>query len=107
YERVVATGKPELVLISGYAGVGKTSLVPKLYEPVTRARGRIASAKFDQYKRDIPYATVAEAFRELLLDILTQGEEQIAAWRRTLAEALGMNGQLVAEVIPQVELVLG
>ena len=80
----------------------------ELDKPIVRERGFFLSGKFDQYKRDIPYATLVQAFRELVLEILAESEEQIAAWRqRLLAAALGINGQLIVDVIPQVELVIG
>jgi len=64
FERVVANGTPELVLVSGYSGIGKSSVVNELHEVLVSARGLFASGKFDQYKRDIPYATLAQAFQD-------------------------------------------
>jgi predicted ATPase/signal transduction histidine kinase len=107
FERVVGAGAPELVLVSGYSGIGKSSLVNELQRPIVRERGLFAAGKFDQYKRDIPYATFVQAFTELVLEILAQSAQQIAEWRRALQDALGVNGQLVVNVIPQVALVLG
>ncbi|WP_437594473.1 sensor histidine kinase [Sorangium sp. So ce1000] len=107
FERVVATGSPELVLVSGYSGIGKSTLVHELYRPIVRERAFFLSGKFDQYKRDIPYSTLVQAFRELVLEILAESEGPIAAWRQRLLGALGSNGQLIVEVIPQVELIIG
>jgi predicted ATPase/signal transduction histidine kinase len=107
FARVVATGTPELLLVSGYSGIGKSALVHELYKPAVRERAFFLSGKFDQYKRDIPYATLVQAFRELVLELLAESEERIAAWRQRLLRALGINGQLIVEVIPQVELVIG
>ena len=107
FDRVVASGAPKMVMVAGYSGIGKTSLVRELYRPVVRERGYFVSGKFDQYKRDIPYSTVAEAFRELVRQILTESEERIAGWKRQLQEALGVNGQLIVDIIPQVELIIG
>ncbi|MFY0533375.1 ATP-binding protein [Nannocystis pusilla] len=105
--RVVDAGTPELLLVSGYSGIGKSALVRELEAPVARARGSFISGKFDQYKREIPYATLVQAFGELVLEILAESEPQIAAWRQHLRDALGAHGQLIADVIPQVELVIG
>lgn len=106
FERVVAHGAPELVLISGYAGIGKSSLVRELQKPIVRERGCFAAGKFDQYKRDIPYSTIVDAFTELVRELLTESEERIAVFRERLQAALGINGQLIVNVIPQVALVL-
>ena len=107
FERVVGTGAPEIVLVSGYAGIGKSSLVHELQKPIVRERGFFASGKFDQYKRDIPYATIVEAFTELVREILAESEEGVAAWKERLTAALGVNGQLIVDVIPPVELIIG
>lgn len=107
FERMVVSGQPELVLVSGYSGIGKSSLVNELCKPIIRQRGFYASGKFDQYKRDIPYATIVQAFAELVLELLAESEERIAAWRKRLLDALGINAQLIVEVIPPVELIIG
>jgi predicted ATPase/signal transduction histidine kinase len=107
FERVVDTGTPEFALVSGYSGIGKSSLVHELQKPIVRARGFFASGKFDQYRRDIPYSTILLAFTELIFEILTESEEQVAAWREQLKAALGVNAQLIVDVIPPVELVIG
>jgi predicted ATPase/signal transduction histidine kinase len=107
FERVVATGRPELLLVSGASGVGKSAVVYELRRPIIARQGFFLAAKFEQGKRDIPYLTVARAFRELTLDILAESTDQIAAWRRRIMEALGGNGRLVVDLIPQIELVIG
>jgi predicted ATPase/signal transduction histidine kinase len=107
FERVVRAGAPELVLVSGYSGIGKSALVNELQRPIVRERGLFAAGKFDQYKRDIPYSTFVQAFTELVLEILAQSTQQISEWRKALQDALGINGQLVVDVIPQVALVIG
>ncbi len=107
FERVVRGSEPELVLVSGYSGSGKSSLVNELYKPIIRERGLFAAGKFDQYKRDIPYATIVQAFAELVLELLAESEERIAGWRTELRQALGVNAQLIVDVIPAVELIIG
>src|SRR6202023_2857647 len=74
FDRVVTGGKPELVLVSGYSGSGKSSVVNELHKSLVMPRGLFASGKFDQYKRDIPYATLAQAFQSLIRQILSKSD---------------------------------
>ncbi len=107
FERVVDTGLPELVLVSGYSGIGKSSLVHELQEPIVRQRGMFVPGKFDRLERDAPYSTIVEVLREVVLDILAESEERLGEWKRRLQEALDSSAQLIVEVIPQLELVIG
>src|SRR5712691_6375155 len=77
FDRIVKSGAPELVLVSGYAGIGKSSVVNELHKVLVLPRGLFASGKFDQYKRDIPYATLAQAFQRLVRPLLTKSEEEL------------------------------
>ncbi|WP_437730725.1 AAA family ATPase [Sorangium sp. So ce1335] len=105
--RVVAQGRPELVLVSGYSGIGKSSLVAELRGPVARERGFFLSGKFDQLRRDVPYLAFLQAFRGLVQEILCVSEEQIARWKQRLCDALGPNGRLLVDVLPEIELLVG
>src|SRR6201994_2928294 len=107
FDRVVANGTPELVLVSGYSGIGKSSVVNELHKALVPPRGLFASGKFDQYKRDIPYATLGQAFRSLVRPLLGQSEAALGRWRDALSEALGPNGQLIVDLVPELELVIG
>ena len=107
FERVATGGAPELVLVSGYAGIGKSSLVGELHKVLVPRRALFATGKFDQYQRDIPYATLTQAFRALVQQLLGQSEAQVAQWREQLQAALGVNGQLVVRLLPELELLIG
>src|SRR6202790_4891300 len=107
FERVVANGIPELVLVSGYSGIGKSSVVYELHKVLVPPRGFFAAGKFDQYKRDIPYATLAHAFQSLIRPLLGQSEAELERWRDALREALGPHGQLIVNLVPALELVIG
>jgi hypothetical protein len=107
FDRIVSQGAPELVLVSGHPGVGKTSVVNELHKPLVPQRGLFAAGKFDQYKRDIPYATLAQAFQTLIRQILVRSEAEVDHWRRALTEALGARGQLIVNLVPQLEFLIG
>jgi predicted ATPase len=107
FDRVVASGRPELVLVSGHSGIGKSSLVHELQKLIILPRGIFISGKFDQRKLDIPYATLAQAFRTLVHQILSKNQEEVSHWRAGIIEALGSNGQLMIDLIPELELVIG
>jgi PAS domain S-box-containing protein len=107
FDRVVKSGKPELVLVSGYSGIGKSSVVNELHRPLVPPRGLFAAGKFDQYKRDVPYAPLAQAFQSLLRPLLTKSESDLAPWREALREALGPNGRLIIDLVPELRLIIG
>jgi PAS domain S-box-containing protein len=107
FDRVVASGTPELVLVSGYSGIGKSSVVNELHKALVPSRGLFASGKFDQYKRDIPYATLAQAFQSLIRPLLGKSEAELRIWRDALHEALGPNGRLIVDLVPELKLIIG
>jgi predicted ATPase/GAF domain-containing protein len=107
FDRVVAQGAAKVLLVSGYSGVGKSSVVNELHKVLVPPRGLFAAGKFDQYRRDVPYATLAQAFQMLVRQILVKREAEVGLWRDALLEALGPNGQLMVDLIPEVEFVIG
>jgi PAS domain S-box-containing protein len=106
FDHVVASGKPELVLVAGYSGIGKSSVVNELHKALVLPRGLFASGKFDQYQRDIPYATLAQAFQSLVLPLLGKPEAELARWRSSLNEALGPNGVLLLDLVPELKFII-
>src|SRR5580693_9494630 len=84
FNRIVNGGAPELVLVSGYSGIGKSSVVNELHKVLVPPRGLFASGKFDQHKRDIPYATLAQAFQSLIRPLLGKSDEELSKWRDRL-----------------------
>ncbi|HUA34458.1 MAG TPA: sigma 54-interacting transcriptional regulator [Candidatus Binataceae bacterium] len=107
FERVAAGGRTELVLVSGGPGIGKSSLVNELHKVLLPRRGLFAAGKFDQYNRDVPYATLVQAFRGLVSQLLALSEETLRPWRDALGEALGPNGQLIVNLVPELEIIVG
>ncbi|MDX1523737.1 MAG: AAA family ATPase, partial [Anaerolineae bacterium] len=96
-----------LMLVTGQAGIGKSALVNEIHKPIVRERGYFITGKFDQFKRNIPYASLIQAFEGLIGQILTESEAEIAAWKEKLAAALGPNGQIITAVIPELALIIG
>lgn len=106
FERV-KQGSKELVVISGYSGIGKTSLIRELFKPMTESHAHFVSGKFDQFKRDIPYACLAEAYRGLIDQILAGSDKKIEFWRDRFTTALGQSAQLIIDIIPELERLIG
>lgn len=102
----VSEGRSELLLVVGYSGVGKSSLVSEVHLPLMRHRGYYGQGKYDQHQ-NAPYAAWIQAFNGLTQQILSESEERIAQWRERLGQALGQNGRVVTELIPQLELIIG
>jgi PAS domain S-box-containing protein len=107
FDRIVKSGAPELVLVSGYSGIGKSSVVNELHKVLVPQQGLFASGKFDQHKRDIPYATLAQAFQSLVRPLLGKSDAELSGWRHALLEALGPNGLLIVDLIPELKLIIG
>jgi predicted ATPase/signal transduction histidine kinase len=107
FDRVVASGKSELILVTGYSGIGKSALVHELQKLIGLPRGTFISGKFEQTKRDIPYAALAQAFQPLVRQILVKSEDEVSSWKSLILEAVGPNGQLMINLIPELELVIG
>lgn len=107
FDRIVAGAAPELVLIAGYAGIGKSSVVNELHTVLVPPRGLFAAGKFDQYKRDIPYVPFAQAFQSLVRNLLSKSDADVEPWRRALVEALGPNGEVIVNLIPELALIVG
>ncbi|MEH2315884.1 hybrid sensor histidine kinase/response regulator [Nostoc sp.] len=103
----VSSGTTEMMLVSGYSGIGKSCLVHEVHKPIVRQRGYFISGKFDQFKRNIPFASLIQAFQDLMRQMLTETDDQIAVWKSKLIDALGINGQVIIDVIPEVERIIG
>ena len=107
FDRVVKGGAPELVLVSGYSGIGKSSVVNELHKVLVPPQGLFASGKFDQYKRDIPYSTLVQALQSLVGLLLGKSDAELAIWRGAFLEALDPNGRLITDLIPELKLIIG
>ena len=107
FERVANEGSTELMLVSGYSGIGKSSVVNELQKALSLSRGIFAAGKCDQLQRDIPYATLAQALQSLVQMILRSSEAELARWRDSIRQAVEPNGQLIVSLIPELALIIG
>ncbi|MEM7183862.1 MAG: AAA family ATPase, partial [Spirochaetota bacterium] len=103
----IANGSSELMIIKGYSGIGKSALVNEIHKPIVEKRGYFISGKFDQFKRDIPYSAMILAFQDLVRQLLTEAEEEIIQWKEKILSAVGKEGQLIIDIIPEVEFIIG
>jgi len=103
----ISMGSTEMLLIAGYSGVGKSALISELYKPITEKRGYLASGKFEQYQRNIPYYPIIQAFTEFCNYLLTEKKETLARWKDQLSKAIGDNGQVLIDIIPALEQIIG
>lgn len=107
FDRIVGGGRAELVLVSGYSGIGKSAVVNELHKPLVPPHGLFASGKSDQHKQDIPHASLAHAFQSLIRRLLSQNEEDLRKWQDAIREALGPNGLLLVDLVPELRHVIG
>ena len=107
FDRVVTHGKSELVLVTGYSGIGKSSVVNELHKAIVLPRGIFISGKFDLRLKDIPYSTLAQAFQGLIRQILSGGEEDIGRWRNAIQEVVGNHAGLLTDLIPELVRLIG
>jgi predicted ATPase/serine phosphatase RsbU (regulator of sigma subunit) len=106
FERV-SDGQTEMMLVAGFSGIGKTALVNEVHKPIVRQRGYFIKGKFDQFKRDIPFSAFVQAFQNFMRQLLTESAEQVQTWKTQIMAALGHNGQVIIDVIPELEQIIG
>ncbi len=106
YERV-AQGAFRSLLISGLSGIGKTRLIQELQKPIVKHRGYFTSGKFDVYQKNIPYSSLIQALRSLMRTFLTESDARVAQWKKKILQAVGQNGKVLTDVIPELEVLIG
>ncbi|MBE9118528.1 AAA family ATPase [Lusitaniella coriacea LEGE 07157] len=106
FERV-ADGNSEIMLVAGYSGVGKTAVINEVHKPIVRQRGYFIKGKFDQFNRNIPFRAFVIAFRDLMGQLLSENDTQLEQWKTKILNALGENAQVIIEVIPELEGIIG
>ncbi len=106
FERV-STGATEMILVAGFSGIGKTAVVNEVHKPIVRQRGYFIKGKYDQFQRNIPFSAFVQAFRDLMGQLAGESNIQIQEWKIKILEAVGENGQVIIEVIPELERIIG
>ncbi|MDZ8104059.1 MAG: ATP-binding sensor histidine kinase, partial [Nostoc sp. DedQUE12a] len=106
FERV-SLGGTEMILVAGFSGIGKTAVVNEVHKPIVRQRGYFIKGKFDQFGRNIPFSAFVQAFRDLMGQLLTENDIELEQWKNKILEAVGENGQVIVEVIPELSRIIG
>ncbi|MEG4852559.1 AAA family ATPase [Microcoleus sp. B5-D4] len=106
FERV-STGSAEMMLVAGLSGIGKTAVVNEVHKPIARQRGYFIKGKYDQFQRNIPFSAFVQAFRELMGQLLSESDAQLHRWKTMILTAVGSRGQVLIEVIPELEHIIG
>ncbi|WP_265271618.1 ATP-binding sensor histidine kinase [Nostoc sp. KVJ3] len=106
FERV-SLGATEIMLVAGFSGIGKTAVVNEVHKPIVRQRGYFIKGKYDQFQRNIPFSAFVQAFRDLMGQLLTESDAQLQQWRNKILSAVGENGQVIIEVIPELSRIIG
>ncbi|MBD1813869.1 trifunctional serine/threonine-protein kinase/ATP-binding protein/sensor histidine kinase [Microcoleus vaginatus DQ-U2] len=100
-------GGCELMLVAGFSGIGKTAIVNEVHKPIARQRGYFIKGKFDQFNRNIPFSAFVQAFRDLMGQLLSASDQELKNWQTQILQAVGENGQVIIEVIPELERIIG
>ncbi|MBD2412121.1 histidine kinase [Nostoc calcicola FACHB-389] len=103
----VSLGATEIMLVAGFSGIGKTAVVNEVHKPIVRQRGYFIKGKYDQFNRNIPFSAFVQAFRDLMEQLLSENDTQMGEWKDKILCALGENGQVLIEVIPELEQIIG
>jgi predicted ATPase/signal transduction histidine kinase len=103
----VSQGQTEIMLVAGFSGIGKTAIVNEVHKPIVRQRGYFIKGKFDQFNRNIPFSAFVIAFRDLMGQLLASSDAELANWKTKILSAVGENGQVIIDVIPELERIIG
>ncbi|MEH1863537.1 MAG: AAA family ATPase [Nostoc sp.] len=103
----VSLGATEIILVAGFSGIGKTAVVNEVHKPIVRQRGYFIKGKFDQFNRNIPFSAFVQAFRNFMEQLLAESSIKIQEWKNKIVQALGEDGQVIIEVIPELERIIG
>ena len=103
----VASGTTEMILLGGFSGIGKTAIVNEVHKPIVKQRGYFIQGKYEQFNRNIPFSAFTQAFRELMLQLLSESDAELVKWKAKILAVVGENGQVIIDVIPELEKIIG
>jgi predicted ATPase/signal transduction histidine kinase len=103
----VTNNQTELMLVTGFSGIGKTALINEVHKPIVQQRGYFIKGKYDQFNRNIPFSAFVQAFRDLMGQLLSESDAQLSTWKNKILQVLGDQGQVILEVIPELEQIIG
>jgi predicted ATPase/signal transduction histidine kinase len=103
----VSQGQTEMMLVAGFSGIGKTVVINEVHKPIVRQQGYFIKGKYDQFNRDLPLNAFVQAFRDLVGQLLSESDEQLASWKKQILIAVGENGQVLIDVIPSLQAIIG
>jgi histidine kinase len=103
----IAMGASQMLLVTGFPGVGKSALIHEVEKPIIEKKGYFLTGKYDQFRKDVHYSAVIQAFQGLFRQILSESQKRINSWKMQLLKALGPNGRIITDMIPSAELVIG
>jgi PAS domain S-box-containing protein len=103
----VSQGQTEMMLVAGFSGIGKTVVVNEIHKPIAQQQGYFIKGKYDQFNRDLPLSAFVQAFRDLVGQLLSESDAQLAHWQKRILAAVGDNGQVLIDVIPSLQSIIG
>ncbi|OKH56375.1 serine/threonine protein kinase [Calothrix sp. HK-06] len=106
FERI-SNGSSEVMLLAGFSGIGKTAVVNEVHKPIVRQRGYFIRGKYDQFQRHIPFSSFVQAFRDLMGQLLSESNTSLEYWKKNILQVLGENAQVIVDVIPELEAIIG
>jgi predicted ATPase len=103
----VSQGQTEMILVAGFSGIGKTAVINETHKSITRQKGYFIKGKYDQFNRRRPFLGFFQAFRDLIRQLLSETEEQVANWKNRILAAVGDNGQILINEFPELKQLIG
>ena len=102
-----ARGTKEIIFFSGVSGIGKSVLINEIQKLIIETQAYFITGKYDQFKRDIPYTAIIQAFQGFAMQLFTESNVKLNKWKNDILENIGNNGQIIIDVIPEFEMIIG